>query len=65
MAGWRVPNRSVAALLETTGRIGALYQGTSSQGAEKFDCEEVLYQGSALAVPKRTERTRGFSPCCT
>jgi hypothetical protein len=58
--------------------LGTLYQGaTVPPDAEVSRVEvlyqgmalavpkrtEVLYQGTTLAVPKRTEKNGGFSPC--
>jgi hypothetical protein len=38
----------------------ALYQGTTSQLAEKLEIEPVLYQGTASAVPQTQQKNVGL-----
>jgi len=39
-----------------------LYQGTTSQAAEKLNNSLVLYQGTTSVVPQRPQNQSGFSP---
>jgi hypothetical protein len=52
-------------LAEKLSRSHKKYQGTTLQGAEEHRRVEVMCQGTTSVVPKRAEKSLGFSPCGT